>query len=282
MSCPIDSVLRLGDLISSTTFPDCPDMYHSTACQSTRNPLESKVKALKKEDNSIMKKKKKKKAKKKMLPLLKTVVYQKDLVKQLHQPALDLLDGLELDLRLEDNTLRDDHLRFMSKVHPDWTAVDLPPVLNSEKDSEDRVMAVQLNPTIRYLQAATAKVVSHEYEPGSFYACSAPGNAYPLADALIYRDDEIKATVEVKTHNALHPSDGTEAGTFEDLLKVSGLGMKFCYPRAITCTTGEKIKLPQSSSQAKMFVQVRRYPHTTCYNLTHHFISIGLGPHACE
>lgn len=143
---------------------------------------------------------------------------------------------------------------WLSKIHPEWTTVDLPGELGSERDTEKYVASVILHPAIRCLQALNAgSSIQCSYDQKAFSCTSGRGAEYPITDALIFWKGTVRATVEIKTHHAFKSTGlrSTQIGTFQSLTDVPGLAMKYHYPNL-----GDGKRKQTVSSQAKILVQV--------------------------
>lgn len=231
----------LSELLRNIVLPQCPPLYRPDAARTTVNPLRSKVQRRQDAATAGLQEP----GRVKIFPRLGTVVYHPNLVDSLIFPAMDLLVNISLDVG------NHEHILWLAKIHPTWTAMDLPTVLGSEKDTEKYVAAVMIHPIIRCLQAVDSGYsIQHSYYGQAFASGSGRGSDYPITDALIFSEDTVRATIEVKTHNALKAkkSNGTQPGTLEILMEVPCLAMKYHYPGA-----GETRPV---SSQAKILLQV--------------------------
>lgn len=265
----VNMYVPLSDFLRRIKLPRPPPMHRADAARTTGDPLRSKAAR-----GDPAQPKRTGPGVQKTFPKLDKVVYYPDLVNQLLGPARDLLDIAEVAVNLDlDPGTRDEHF-WMTKVHPVWTTADLTHKIYSEKDTEDWVMSALLLPIVRCIRTLQAGgVIQRDYPPESCSASSSKGGQYPIPDAVILVDGKIKATVEVKTHNALRArSVFLRNGTFSSVMTSPDdhevprtLAMKFHYPkerppspqeRPLETKPKPKEKSPTVSSQTKIIIQV--------------------------
>ncbi|EKM53066.1 uncharacterized protein PHACADRAFT_30145 [Phanerochaete carnosa HHB-10118-sp] len=141
----------------------------------------------------------------------------------------------------------EDGWSFITKIYPKWTSSDLPPITNSEKDTENWVFSVIVQPVIHCLRAIKQKTIRAIYDPDTNDCFSVSSHSestmFPILDGLIvtshpgkpFVGQNIIATVEVKTPNAMQPALGGNQGIFADMLVKymsqvpTGTAMKFWY-----------------------------------------------------
>ncbi|EKM53040.1 uncharacterized protein PHACADRAFT_197470 [Phanerochaete carnosa HHB-10118-sp] len=245
------------DMLRRVVPPTGPPMRSKDSCRSTVNILKKTNRP--EAEKAFQKVRKHAK--------LDKVVYFPDMVGQ-------LLDGEAFDYLRRDwgdglvaNAGEEEGWSFITKTHPKWTSSDLPPIANSEKDTENWVFSVIIQPVVRCLRAIKQKTVRAIYDPHTnewFSVSSHSDNAmFPIPDGLVVtsrpgkplKEQNIVATVEVKTPNAMKPQRRGDVGAFEGMVQghtsqvPAGTAMKFWY--------AENREFPQSTNtETRILLQV--------------------------
>lgn len=135
---------------------------------------------------------------------------------------------------------------FLTKVLPRFTSADLSRTTYSEKDPEDWVYNVYMQPALRLWLAVEHGAIQPVYEDPAWSFGSAPATYSVIPDGIVVNNRSINdvhsgkalITVEVKTTNALKGSTSRKLGTLEDLIPELSdrdgaskpITMKFCWP----------------------------------------------------
>ncbi|TFY83792.1 hypothetical protein EWM64_g211 [Hericium alpestre] len=201
---------------------------------------------------------------------LQRIVYVPNLVEQLRDPVVDLLKTVPVDL--SDPA----HVEFIQRVHPAYTSRDLPPIVYSEHDSEDWVMAVLCRPILATLQAlAGGQIPSTSLVRNPFLA-SAPGGAdRVIADGRFvsggqYPKEKVRGCLEIKASPVIpldnSPLERLQTEHVKGGSIVKGSAVKFNWPKTDSSSKATKIIMQlwaQSIVEDTRFCILSSYDSTT-------------------
>ncbi|KDQ52204.1 hypothetical protein JAAARDRAFT_50345 [Jaapia argillacea MUCL 33604] len=195
---------------------------------------------------------------------LQHVVYVDRLIDQLDPLARKLLS------RPFDPAEMDDQVCF-SQIHPWFTSRHLPSTTRSEHDSEDWVFSVLVRPAMEALALLQRPSNNLQRVPlGDFPNVSSAGGSCPIPDAIfVFGDrDDVRATIEIKTHKALLTDDGEfgrDLRSFQPLMNSwpnmpIGRATRFIWPSRRTW--GSSLKPPPLPCDDKILIQVWSQMHS--------------------
>lgn len=181
------------------------------------------------------------------------------------------------ELSWEDQKARD----AIVAIHPHNTSAGLTPVIHTEKDVEDYVMNVILNPSVSaHLVSSTPRGNPYpdlcstgrhaDAEECSIYVSSSGDRDGAIPDALLMNGVHVEATAEVKTDKVLqlNVKDSTIFSALQRVHKDSqgnelpGAAIKFVWP-----VKGRKSSMSKAS---KVLMQVRIHAMTLLFGYSHH------------
>lgn len=179
-----------------------------------------------------------------------SIVFAQDMLLPLFNIASRTISTYKLDWK--DHQYRD----FASSVHPYLTQNGLPPVIQSEKDSEDWVLSMLVRPAVNAHLAHLSDAVPIYRAPAAvpedcgYYVSSSDGTGGVVPDALIMDGVTPLATIEVKTHNVISHGKRDIFFPFQTVhtdattgTKCPGRAIKFIWPEEVSDITDKESRI---------------------------------------
>lgn len=188
---------------------------------------------------------------------LDNLVYVPHMPEQLFAPISDVLASIPVNLR------KPAHVAFLSRVHPYLTLHDMPPVTNSEHDTQEAANKVLVRPALAVFNVVRRWLLSGkqgdpiqlEHDDPTPFAASGAGSKVsseadsesrgPITDIGIVHLDDMIITGEVKTKNVVGVGEANPMAPIQKLHERDGpdRGMKFIPPKSVSDATGKLARL---------------------------------------